>query len=59
VKAFLHLDFSIFEMLEVTEKQMDKLMESEGRTWDWPFRFDRRKRIWPKPPERCEVFFYD
>jgi hypothetical protein len=60
VRAFLHLDFSIFQMLVVTEVEMDKLIAQGGDgQFDWPFRFDCRKRVWPKPPDRCEVFFYD
>lgn len=60
MKGFLHLGFSIFEMLEVSEAEMDKLMESErGNIFDWPFRFDQRKCVWPTPPKKTEVFFYD
>jgi hypothetical protein len=60
MRGFIHLDFSIFQMLEVTEDEMDKLIAQGGDSqFDWPFRFDRRKRVWPKLPDRCMVFFYD
>jgi hypothetical protein len=58
VKGFIHIGGNPYQMLEVTEAEMDKLMES-GSRYDWPYRFDKRKRVWPRPPADTEVFFYD
>jgi hypothetical protein len=59
MKGFLHTGCTIYQMFEVTEAEMDALIAKGGDDWDWPFRFDRRKRIWPRPPKLAEVFFYD
>jgi hypothetical protein len=57
MKAFLHTGCTIFQMFEISEAEMDALIE---RGDDFlPFRFDRRKRVWPRPPARAELFFYD
>jgi hypothetical protein len=57
VKGWISIGHFAFEMLEVTEGAMDKLIESGMETTDWPFRFDQRQRVWPALPKGCEVFF--
>jgi hypothetical protein len=46
-------------MVEITEAEMTKLIREGGDSQEWPLRFDRRKRVWPRPPARAEVFFYE
>jgi hypothetical protein len=58
MKAFIHIGLNPYQMLEVSEAEMDKLLKT-GDRFDWPFRFDKRKRVWPTPPAKTEVFFYD
>lgn len=60
MKGFLHAGCTIFMMIEVTEAEMDALIAGSGdHWWDWPYRFDRKKRVWPRPPAKSEVFFYE
>jgi hypothetical protein len=60
MKGFLHTGCTIYQMFEISEAKMDALIRGEGeRSWDWPYRFDKRRRIWPRPPKLAEVFFYD
>jgi hypothetical protein len=57
MKGFLHAGTGIYQMFEISEAEMDALIAKGGDSL--PFRFDRRKRVWPRPPARAEVFFYD
>jgi hypothetical protein len=59
MKGFLQVGCTVFQMREISEAEMDALIAKGGDWWDWPYRFDRRRRVWPQPPERAEVFFYD
>jgi hypothetical protein len=47
-----------YQMMEITVREMDALLK-KGDTQLWPLRFDKRKRIYPAPPEGSEPVFYD
>lgn len=60
MKGFIYIGTSLYQMLEVTEAEMDRLMKRSGDSQEWPLRFSPvTKRIWPKPPKGSEVFFYE
>jgi hypothetical protein len=58
MNGFITLGTSTYQMVEVTEAEMDKLISNGGDSQEWPLRYDRRRRVWPRPPAKSEVFFY-
>jgi hypothetical protein len=60
VRGFLTIGFSTYEMLEISEAEMDKLLSTKGGdSWEWPYRFcAKTKRVWPRLKwDNMEVFF--
>ena len=58
MKGFIHIGLSTYQMVEVSESEMDALIK-EGDGQSWPFRFDHKKRIFPAPRDGWEPFFYE
>jgi hypothetical protein len=47
-------------MVEITEAEMDKLIQGNGDSLVWPHRFcAETKRVWPPPRDNAEVFYYE
>lgn len=57
--GLIHIGLSTYQMVEVTEHEMDELMRKGGDSLKWPLRFSPvTKRVWPKPPRGSEVSFH-
>ena len=60
MKGFLHTGCTIFQMVEISEAEMDALIARAGRLVGLAaFWLYLRQRMWPRPPKRAEAFFYD
>lgn len=57
MKGFVRLGLSTYQMLEISAPEMDALIASGGDSWQWPLRFDDRRRVWPPPRDGWEVFY--
>lgn len=64
VKGFIRYgDHTIYQMEEVTDDEMDQLIENGGYSREWPIRFDSQGRLWPTLEKQFikadEVFYQD
>jgi hypothetical protein len=59
MRAFIRYGLSTYQMVEVTEAEMDKLQQG-GDGILWPHRFSpETRRVYPEPREQAELIFYD
>jgi hypothetical protein len=60
VKGFIRYGHSTYQMVEITETEMDKLVRGSGDSMEWPYRFcPETKRVWPAPRPNAEIFYND
>jgi hypothetical protein len=60
MKGFVKYGLNTYDMLEVTESEMDKLIQTGGDSFEWPYRYcPETRRVWPKLIWDMEVFFHD
>ena len=58
IKGFIQFGLNTYDMYEVTEAKMDKLMRDKGDSWEWPYRCClKTRRVWPKLKPGMSVFF--
>jgi hypothetical protein len=58
MRGWIRYAESCYRLVEVTEAEMDALIQSDGDGRVWPHRFSRVTRcVWPPPRASAEVFY--
>ena len=58
LRAYFEINSTTYWLIEVTPEEMDALLARKNPRI-YPFCFDRRKRIYPKPPRDLQVEFIE